>query len=552
MFPNAPVTGNLNYTPSVAELLLISLGATLFYLYVFGLATLNPLNTSWMLSGDPAQHYLGWYFFRNEGWQWPPGRIAGFGLPLGGSVAFTDAIPLLALALKPFSAWLPENFQYFGIWMLACFVLNGFFGLRLLARVTDDRALRLLGAALFILSPPLLFRGHGHESLMAQWLILAGLETYLRGWRWKLWLSWGCIAALTHPYLLLMLLGLMAASVLQAGWVLRTHGRWQLFREGGAIVVVLLLILWLAGYVGTKGGVAGGGYGYFSMNSLALFNPIFGASRFLMQHDFHSDFMPYGQYEGFQYLGVGMMVLTAMSLAVCLLVPDLPVKPLLQRYWPLLGVVLLFWLMALSNKIMVGDLHLVTIPLPKKIYQALAVFRASGRLGWPLFYLLCFVVIACLVRYLPVRRARWVLAVALALQFVDQTKKYEELQGLMKQRQAWETPLKSPGWESLAAGAERLVLIPPHPAMEHIYIPFAYLAARHRLATNAAHLARAKADSAETYGSQLAARLAQGDRDPGVLYVFPEAAGLEAVPPQWRTQLVQLDGYHVLPAISRH
>lgn len=80
-------------------------------------------------------------------------------------MAFTDSIPMLALILKPFSPWLPESFQYFGLWMLACFVLNGYFGLRLMAHATQSQLLRLLGALFFILSPPLIFRAHGHSRL---------------------------------------------------------------------------------------------------------------------------------------------------------------------------------------------------------------------------------------------------------------------------------------------------------------------------------------------------------------------------------------------------
>ena len=47
---------------------------------------------------------------------------------------------------------------------------------------------------------------------MAHWLLLAGIETCLRGWSWQRWLAWSAIAALCHPYLLLMVLGPLAAG----------------------------------------------------------------------------------------------------------------------------------------------------------------------------------------------------------------------------------------------------------------------------------------------------------------------------------------------------
>lgn len=541
-----------NNTPGTIEILVAAIFATLFYNYVLGRFPLNPLSVQWMLAGDPAQHYLGWYFYRNEGWSWPPGRIEGFGLPGGSSVARTDSIPLLAMILKPFSPWLPESFQYFGLWMLACFILNGYFGLRLMSHATQRPLLRLLGALFFILSPPLLFRAHGHESLMAHWLLLAGMDTYLRGWSGRSWAQWSIVAALCHPYLLLMVLGLMAASAADALWIGRTRLLGKLAMECGAIGAGVFLALWLAGYL-IGGGAANEGYGYFSMNILALFDPIalfdpaFKASRFLMQHAFHPDFIPYGQYEGYLYLGLGMLSLAIMAAGIYLATPGTNAKSVVWKYWPLASAALVFWLLALSNKIMLGQLHLVTIPLPELLRKALSVFRASGRLGWPLFYLLNLVVLAIIVRRLPYRRALIVLALGLLLQFADQTTKYKEFKNLYRQRLAWESPLKSPEWDRLAVGASRLVILPPHQPMEQIYIPFAYFAARHRLATNAAHLARSAADSAETYGKQLAERLANGEHDPTVLYVFPDAAGPDILPSNLRSRVIQLDGYHVLP-----
>lgn len=533
--------------PGLAEILIISLCACLLYLGVFGADTLNPQIASWLLAGDPAQHYLGWYFFRNEGWSWPPGRTLGFGLPLGGSVAVTDSIPLLALALKPFAAWLPETFQYAGPWMLSCFILNGYFGLRLLAHVTSHPGLRLLGALFFVLSPPLFFRAHGHESLMAHWLLLAGIDTWLRGWSARRWAGWSLLAAWCHPYLLLMVLGLMAAAAVDALWVRRSHPLSRLLRDQAGIASLVLLALWLAGYL-SGGGLAGEGYGYFSMNILALFNPLLASSRWLQQHDFHPHFMPYGQYEGFLYLGVGMIALLLMAIAVQLAAPPARLRPLLARYWPLIAAVLVFWLLALSNKIMLGQWHLVTIPLPESLLKLLATFRASGRLGWPLFYLLNLAILGVIIKGLPQRSALLVLALGLTLQVADLSVKYREFHDLYRQRMAWQSPLTSPAWEGLAASARRLIVLPPHPPMEQIYIPLAEFAARHRLATNASHLARSHSSDSVPYGQSQLQRLASGDRDADTLYLFPEASSLEQLPPQLRAHVQQLDGYHLLPA----
>jgi hypothetical protein len=171
----------------------------LIYGYLFGYATLNPANVAWMMQGDPAQHYLGWQFFRCEPWQWPLGRINSYGYPAGTTIVFSDAIPLLALAFKPFNALLGSEFQYFGLWILSCYLLTGLFAQRLMGWFTPHPWLRMLGACLFILSPPMLMRGYGHEALMAHWLLLAAMHGFLAAWSPRKWLLLLVTAALTIP-----------------------------------------------------------------------------------------------------------------------------------------------------------------------------------------------------------------------------------------------------------------------------------------------------------------------------------------------------------------
>ena len=74
----------------------------------------------------------------------------------------------------------------------------------------------VLGAALFLLSPPLIFRASGHFSLASHWIILLGLLFYRRcitglPFRQKL-ISAAALSALAasmNPYILAMTLGLV-------------------------------------------------------------------------------------------------------------------------------------------------------------------------------------------------------------------------------------------------------------------------------------------------------------------------------------------------------
>lgn len=248
------------------------LGAT-FFLWLFGVRPLDPTNIGWLMHGDPAQHYLGWSFFRGESWHWPPGRIENFVAPVGTGIVYTDSIPLLAFLFKPFAPWLPADFQYFGAWMLACYVLSAVFGWRLMARATPYLRLRALGTLFFLMSPAMLLRAYGHESLMAHWLLLAGLDRYAAPWRGGAWLVLLVLAVLVHPYLFLMTLALAAAALIRTIVVEKTSARllWQV--AFGAIV--LLMVMWVAGHlIATLHQLAAKGYGHHSANVLTYIDPM--------------------------------------------------------------------------------------------------------------------------------------------------------------------------------------------------------------------------------------------------------------------------------------
>ena len=104
------------------------------FFWVVGPLALNPQNVAWLDGGfDPAQHYLGWVFFRNSAWSFPLGLNPAFGMDISSSIVYSDSIPLLAFLFKPFAAFLPETFQYFGLWLLLCFILQSYFAWRLTA-----------------------------------------------------------------------------------------------------------------------------------------------------------------------------------------------------------------------------------------------------------------------------------------------------------------------------------------------------------------------------------------------------------------------------------
>ena len=167
----------------------------LIFVYVTGGRILNPTSRDWLMIGDSATHYMGWEFFRHTALlQWPLGLNPKFGLDISSSIAFTDSIPIGALILKPFSFLLPSTFQYLGIWILLCFILQTYLAARLLSHFLADQIQIALGSVFIALSPVLMYRlvhdGYGHIALASQFLILGALNLYfakeLKSWWWAL------------------------------------------------------------------------------------------------------------------------------------------------------------------------------------------------------------------------------------------------------------------------------------------------------------------------------------------------------------------------------
>ena len=94
---------------------------------------------------------------------------------MSSSIVYPDGVPLMALLLKPFNAWLPEHFQYFGIWILICYMLQVFFFVEALSRITDRVWHKVFATLFFVLAPPFvlrLFPTLPWDHIGSSWLLL--------------------------------------------------------------------------------------------------------------------------------------------------------------------------------------------------------------------------------------------------------------------------------------------------------------------------------------------------------------------------------------------
>ena len=519
-----------------------AVGAAVF-LALLGPGVLDPANIAWMQRNDPAQYYLGWSFFRAAPWGWPPAANPLFGLEIASTIFFTDVVPLMALAMKATVAPATGPWQYHGVWLLLCFALQAVFAQRIAALFLPDAASRLMVAALACLAPVLLWRLNGphahtgHYALMGQWLLLAA------GWlclppppasQPVAWVALGVLAALIHPYLLAMVLVAWSADLLRRGW------RAGLFAEVAAMAAGVAGALWLAGFrMLPGGGMAEPGFGLLRANLLTLFTPQ-GWSLLLGGGSWGP-----GEYEGFGYLGLGGTL--ALLGALWVVRRDPPRLPSSQR-WPFLAAVLALAAFAVSNVVALGPLVLVEMPVPAQVEPLLAMFRSSGRMIWPLHYLVLLGAAILLARRLGPDRAPLVLGLVIAVQAADGVRGW--LPAAVLARQAgptWTTPLEDPFWAEAAQHYERLRRIPAGNAMPD-WAPLAYLAATHGIGTDAVYLARVAREPLAALRARGAGMVATGRFDPAEFYVLDDASACAAAPriDAGHDLLVRLDGVNVL------
>jgi hypothetical protein len=497
-----------------------------FFASSVGATIADPSNMTWFLHGaDWTTHYAGWAMYRNSPWAWPLGKITTLIYPNGTSVVFTDSLPLLAIGLKPFAAWLPEPFQYTGLWFVACFTLQGAFGALLARRWTRNPAVILAAAALFLYAPIFLNRLQ-HATLMAHCLVLAALWLYFRpraerSIAAEIW-PWCVVAgfsALIMPYLTAMIMAILAAYLIKRHWVDRDRSLRQLAAMLTAVMAPVLLLWWISGafmlhYRNGSGGVS---HGVYSFNLLGFFNA-YGWSKVLPSIPIVSP----SQLEGFAYLGLGILALMAVLLfeaAIRLRRPQWP-----QRHWPLLAMAVALTAFAASTVLTIGPWVLFDHPIKSPL---LATFRSSGRFIWVVNYLIVLALVVFSLKRFGSVAAGAVLCVALAVQVWDVGNPHRQT-ALLRTGVAWPPPMASlndPGWDEFAANRTHFTMLPP-PSCGEIagpLLPFQLVAARNKMTFNTAYVARWDPAADGRYCAQLTDQLAHGDLHADELYVVSDS-----------------------------
>jgi hypothetical protein len=498
---------------------------------LIGFRSIDVSSLDW-LKGDNADAYLGAAFLGLDPvWHFPLSQTAKLGFPFGVSVAYLDAIPIVAVVFKAFQPLLPDPFQYCGLYTLLCIALQGYFGAALGHRLSGGNVLyTLLSGVMFMLTPALTLRLGGHIALSSHWLILAALNEHLRLTRTdnRSLLGYYGVLALAggiNPYFSLMCLILFAATLLQLVLARRVSLVGALL-AGSAGVALTGAMLVIFGFIvsASANSYSGGGYGFYSFNLSSPINPAPWASMILPSWPLARS----GQYEGFNYLGVGVMTLAIVGI-VCL---GLRSTRLLVQHIPLILACLLLTALAASNVLTFGPFELVTVPLPARVVDLLSAYRASGRLFWPVVYVITIFGLAACYRVLGRRVAIVVLALCVCLQYFDSASVRAHVVNFSRQQVS--SPFTSDAWRTLGRDHEALVVIPswqchspdrPTPGgQEQGHWYFGRIAIEQKLALNSYYSGRSSPAESVRHCLDLPQMIASGELTPKTAYVLDDIA----------------------------
>lgn len=570
---------------------------SLVFGWIYGIDVIKVTNIAWLLDSsqteglwDLTQHYLGWEFYRQSAWHFPLGLMDGiYSEPV--SIVYTDSIPLFAFVCKLLSPLLPAKFQYFGLFELMCYALMGGFGALLMRAFSKKSSFCLLGAFFFVISPVMQKRAFYHTALSAHFLIVAALCLWIfrdalrkKGKHYTLhWTILLCLSAMINAYFTPMILGIWLCSMLQEFLAESKDMRIALLRKILVQVPValgfLLLVCYLMGYFYGDVSAATTGLENLSFNLLQFVNPgndlcVIHHRNYLFSTQNYSALLPTlptisgWQEEGFAYLGVGVIFLLVLCIVYGIMQMLRGGIEKIRASWGIsifLGMVI-FTFLALSPTATCGIKTLYHIAYPDIIYQALSVFRSTGRLIWPVYYGLLALGLYGMVHLTKNWKKTYVYGLWIGLVFLQI---YDLMPGMLYKQEAYaytsagiekntkktKTELMTAGyqkyltesvWDTLGEDKDEIVFYPPtqfgiecDPQTSCVFEEYALA---HHMSLNVTYMSRDMSAQADRKTYQHFEERKKGNKFENIIYIFFDISELPSAK-ETELQYFEADGY---------
>lgn len=495
----------------------------LCFVTIYGVKILDVTYDGWLCRGDfdLFQHYIGWGHYRNSDFTFPIGLISTLSYPFSMSTIYTDSIPMVAVFFKLLSPCLPETFQYFGWYGLISFMLMGGFSMVLLRRFVKSRVITVLASIFFIVNFPLMHRMYYHTALSSHWLIILAFvlwfyrdpseKTYIKCIKWGI-MGFLCVGI--HSYFLPMVGAIMIFSIIDEWLQNKKADVLKGVLETASFCAMAILNLWILG--GFYGGASaiGGGIGSFEANLNTFINPLgYGITKMA--------FPTYGmfQYEGYAYLGLGLLFLVAVLVGSFVCIGIIGKKKWQIHHRAILAGILfvLFFILSTGPIFTINSKKIIGIPLPGFIRNIADIFRSNGRFIWVSFYILMLAVFTLIDRIMKNGVKVILVSLALIIQLTDLSpevlRKQEYFNNDITFSSMWEDPLIS----KIIEDKKEFIIMD---STSWMMMDSAYYAFKNDMITNCCYYARNIDDKIDEQRSVYEEELLKGNAREDAVYVF--------------------------------
>ena len=500
----------------------LSIGMTVFILVV-DYKILFFSNIGWLNLEDPIFHYLGWEFFRVDEWRNPVGLNPNFGMDIGSSIVFSDSIPLLAILFKLLTHNAIGPIQYFGFFLFACFLLQAYFSYKLISIETKNLAVRIFFCGTMLFIPAMLVRTNIHIALASHFLLIASI--YLIFTKSKIHIDYKWIFLLIaslgiHFYLFFMVFFLYIADSLDRcrNSSLSIGGILKQFIILIIIIITLGVCAWQFGYLAINfQSSTDNGFGSYQVNLLGLINSTEWSSFQKTSYFSHPSF------EGMNYLGMGIIFLLLCSLFT---LRKRSIRIFLVRntnkHLYLLLLLFIFLSLSLTHIIHIGKFQM-TIDVSNEFINYANIIRSSGRLFWPIFYILAFISATLVLKGYSLRVSICIFMATFLLQVADTSKGWLALGDSFNKPSTSSIPtnLKNDFWQLAAKKYKKIEIFPVQnwPSFWAYIADYAY---QNRMETSVIRMARIDHSKVVSAQNKLEKILSGGEYDGKTLYVLQE------------------------------